>query len=330
MLAATAGAAIYPFASGVASEVMVQARNGTGELHLSAGAGFGALVELAPLLGLFCLPMLLALVPRPSSELRFSGRTELIPVAFAAGGLAAAALSWLRFGVMIWPGDVWSISGLGPIHLVGAKPWLYPVHGFYGLEILATITFLALLAWRRRAWTVRTLGLAGVFLALIALAQLPPMALNAPIDRYFIPVAGVLAPLMAAMVSRPQVDAHWATVSRAWAVAWLVLGVAAYTIGQQDYQAWHSAVDVAALMAYSRAEPELVDAGFEAMGVYVLEPDVAATGHSRIDYIRVHPRNPVLRLEFAPPDDPRPGAVYRSLRSGKVVIVCVKPGAPCP
>jgi hypothetical protein len=114
-------------------------------------------------------------------------------------------------------------------------------------------------------------------------------------------------------------------------LALLALGVAFYVVGEQDYQAWQGARDAAAKQAYQRIQPARVEAGYEAVATYAAVPDFLHTGKVTIDPINLIPESPIARLEFAGPDDPRPGASYSSLSPGRIVIECVKPASTaCP
>jgi hypothetical protein len=117
-------------------------------------------------------------------------------------------------------------------------------------------------------------------------------------------------------------------MARWWSLAAILAGVLAYAAGEQDYQAWQAARDQAARLAYTTYPAEDVAAGYEAYGVYVELPLFERTGHlsrpiTGDDLVPtlLGPLHPRARLEFAGPGDPRPGADYGSLASGRIVII---------
>jgi len=234
----TAAALVFPFVSAISSDQMTTILHNQGKQHLTLGAAVGSVVELGPMLGLLLLPLVLGLRRRTEAERRAAGRWELIPLALAMAGLAAAVMFAAYFGNSIWPGNVWGFSGLGMLTIGGDKPAIFTLWAFVLLEVFCVIVFVVLLGWRSRLWTPRLLGWSGTFLVLLALAHLPPMALASPLDRYYIPVAAALAPFVAAQVSRAEAPGHGATAARVWAIATLAAGLGFFVVGQQDYLAW--------------------------------------------------------------------------------------------
>jgi hypothetical protein len=149
---------------------------------------------------------------------------------------------------------------------------------------------------------------------------LPLLVLQANFyDRYYLPVALLCCPILAALATH----APWQAVARAWAIAATAGGIILYVAGEQDYQAWQLARDLAAHQAYSRLSPLEVDAGYEANAVYGFLPAVERDGYSQRlwDYLTHGPQQPRLILRFAGKGDPRPGIPYRSVAPGKVVSV---------
>ncbi|GEM_PF-3300773 len=324
----TAAALVFPFVSAISSDQMTTILHNQGKQHLTLGAAVGSVVELGPMLGLLLLPLVLGLRRRTEAERRAAGRWELIPLALAMAGLAAAVMFAAYFGNSIWPGNVWGFSGLGMLTIGGDKPAIFTLWAFVLLEVFCVIVFVVLLGWRSRLWTPRLLGWSGTFLVLLALAHLPPMALASPLDRYYIPVAAALAPFVAAQVSRAEAPGHGATAARVWAIATLAAGLGFFVVGQQDYLAWQGARAQAQARAYAIAGAAGVDAGYEANGSDVAIPRYGQTGEL-VDPVHLG-LHPPLGLRFAPPGDPRPGAGYSSLAPGKIVIVCLGAQDSCP
>ncbi len=324
----TAAALAFPFLSGMSSHQMTTVFHNQGTQHLTLSSAVGSVIELGPMLGLLLLPLALALPRRTEAERRPAGRWEPIPLALAIAGLAAPVIFTAYFG-SIWLGDVWGFKGLGPLTIGGEKPAIFTLWAFVLLEVFVVIVFVVLLGWRSRLWTPRVLGSGGTFLALLALAHLPPMALATPLDRYYIPVAAVLAPYVAAQVSRAEAPGHGAIAARVWAITSLAAGLGFFVVGQQDYLAWQAARAQAQARAYAIAGAAGVDAGYEANGSNVAIPRYEQIGEL-VDALHLAGLDPPLALRFAPPGDPRPGVGYSSLAPGKIVIVCLKPPPACP
>jgi hypothetical protein len=325
---ASMAALLFPFVSGIASKWETTVLLNQGTQHLTIGSAFGSGVELGPMLGLLFLPLAVGLLRRTNNERLPAGRWELVPLGLTVGGLAAAGMFAALFGLSIWPGDVWEFYGRGPLTIGGAKPALFSLWSFLLLEVLAVVVFVLLLVWRRRLWAPSVLGSNGSFLVLLALTHLAPMALTAPLDRYYIPLAAVLAPFVAAQVSRAEAQGRGVTVARVWVIASLGAGIGLFAAGQQDYLAWQAARAQAQARAYAIAGPAGVDAGYEANGLGLAIPRYEETG-KLVDPIHLAGLDPPLALRFAPLGDPRPGVDYSSLAPGRIVIVCVHP-AGCP
>jgi hypothetical protein len=324
----TAAAVAFPFLSGISSHQMTTVFHNQGTQHLTIASAVGSVIELGPMLGLLLLPLAPGLLRRTEAEKHPAARWESIPLALAIAGLAAPVIFTANFG-SIWLGDIWGLHGLGAQTIGGEKPAIFATWVFVLLEGLAVVVFVMLLAWRSRLWTPRVMGSSGAFLALLALAHLPPMALATPLDRYYIPVAAVLAPYIAAQVSRAEAPGRRAIVARVWVIAGLALGLGFFAAGQQDYLAWQVARAEAQSRAYAIAGPAAVDAGYEANGSGLAIPRYEQSGEL-IDPQHLPGLNPLLALRFAAPGDPRPGAGYSSLAPGKIVIVCLQPPSVCP
>ena len=317
-----------PFLAGWASSTMADVGSGRGRLHPTAGSVAGTLLELGPVLALLFLPLVVSLLPRDDAERRTHNRLAMIPVVVGTSGAVAALVFALYFGVIIWPGNVWTSSGLGPTHIGGAKPALVDLRAFLALEALTIAAIVVLFCWRRRAWLPGSLGTGGVFLVTAALLHLAPMPFTSPLDRYYLAVALPLVPVLAGIASRGCIGsprlAGWAA---GWAVGCLVVGVVYYAFAEQDYLAWQQARDQAARLVYGQVDPALVDAGYEATASHVAVPVLAATGRVVIDPIDLIPAHPRVRLLFAPADDRRPGVSWNSISPGRIVVVCAQAGA---
>lgn len=282
-----------------------------------------------PLLGLIVAPFLLALVFRirtPSSGRR---RWGLLPAVLAELGLLNVAVGWLQTlrvlpGSLANAGNYFSATDLGPLTLAGTKVPIYPIAAFLGVETIAVATFVAILLAGWHDWTPARVDAQRCFLIALAATQLLPMLQGDFFDRYFLPVIAPLIPLVAALASgttRPG-------LAKAWAAALLGVGIGLYVVGEQDYQAWQVARDSAAQLAYRQASIDEVDAGYEANARYWEVPLYERTGKpvgpmpSDVygEPSLTGPPGARLRLEFAGPDDPRPGVAYQSLAPGRVVI----------
>lgn len=285
---------------------------------------------LAPLLGLMLAPLLvgLAFAVRPRGPTR--SWPVLLSIVLAEIGvlnLAVAATSGLHLlKKPFWNGgSYWSVSALSPAMPYGHKPAIYPLALFVLVQGIALATFLVILVMHRRQWTGPRLGPPGLFLMALAGTQLLPMLQGDVYDRYFIPVIAPLIPLVAAIASRSVRP----RLAGAWAYGVLALWLGLYVAGEQDYQAWEAARDRAAQLAYQQVPPFQVDAGYEANAVYweipLYERTGMPVGRQPSDVYGepsvVGPPQPRLRLEFAGPDDPRPGVSYRSLAPGRIIIV---------
>jgi hypothetical protein len=261
-----------------------------------------------------------------AGEARPQGRWETAPVALAAASFTASAIWVFHFGVDIFPGANFGIHGLGPTYLAGPKPRVFSATAYSVLELGVTITYLIILARRRRLWTPRLLRTEGVWLVALAISQLLLIPATIPIDRYYLPVVAPLVPLLLARLHPVNTPVATGVGIRAATLVLMAAGLGLYVVGQQDHEAWASARDRAALDAYQRARPLQVDAGYEANAEYMALPAFDATGHlpAGVDYLYVRPPHPVLKLLFAAPNDARPGVSYWSVAPGKIIVQPVK------
>ena len=302
--------------------------------HLAVDNLFLTVWYLPAMLGLFSTPFILALFRRRPAEptelaVRRRGRPRigviltgtLIPLA-----IAQLVLLSLR-GRLTIPGNYLTLAGLGPTILSGTKPNVYPAWLFLAIEMAATAALIGLLFNLRVGMSWRRLQPGVALMLLLGIAQLVPLLIGRTFDRYYLPAVVVVLPVIALMATRTRpVPGGAATVA---AVLTMVGGLLLYVIGEQDYQSWQSARDAAARQAFATTPPALVQAGFEANGVYFELPGYERYGlPDRAPILNpellpsiVGPAHPVVRLEYASPDDPRPGVSYRSIASGKIVII---------
>jgi len=294
---------------------------------------FRLAVYLPGMLGLFCAPFLGALLSRTRSQdagvpLHGRGPRAGVVVRVTLICLAIGAAAALTVGrVPTLPGDYLTPGSLGPVHLDGPKAYLFSGWIFPGIEAVAVASFVGLVLGARGLGMRRDRPVGIEFLVLLAIGQLVPLLYGRAFDRYFLPALVVVLPLVALLATRWQ--ATPAPAAAIWASFVMVSGLAIYVVGEQDYQAWQQARDTAARRAYAVVSPGQVSAGFEANGVYVELPDYDAHGlPSRPPILQperlpssIGPARPMIRLEFAPSDDPRPGVTYWSIASGRIVIV---------
>jgi glycosyltransferase involved in cell wall biosynthesis len=279
-------------------------------------------------LGFYLLPFAAALLFQARSKV--AGWRSPLAVAAALLGIAGLVAAYIHlFGVhdSLFAGDVWMGQGFTPA-LKGDKPPIFPDSLRRAIEILSLLTIVVLLLVRWKQWTWRSLGTSGLFLALLAGSQAAPTVMAFVFDRYYLPIAALLVPILAAAASRsirPKLAFAWATATAAF-------GIALYSIAQQDYEAWQQARDDAAQIAYGYVTPDEVDAGYETNAVNVYLPnyesgrDIVFEEEQR--YLVMGPEHPKLVLLYAPPDDPRPGLNYSSLAPGKIIISGTAPSFP--
>lgn len=315
--AATVAAAVLPEALGLAP-----ATASTRLAHLAVDPAVVAadLLLLPAEIGLLLIPFAVGLLTnryaRPSRDHRVSALGALagvvVLVLITHGGLPISGDSFQPMGLM-------DVSASSP----QTKPLLYPWAVYETVMAVALASFAAFGIWRWGAW--RAAGYPGVALGLIAAGQLT-FWFTAPhfaFDRYYFAVAAPLVPLGAWLADRSLRPG----LAQSWALGALAFGLILYAVGEQDYEAWQQARDQAARLAYQNVSPEYVNAGYEANAVYWVLPyyertgkDLGASDPSGWDFAVLGPRQPLVRLVFAPADDPRPGVKYDSASPGKVVI----------
>jgi hypothetical protein len=188
------------------------------------------------------------------------------------------------------------------------------------VELAAVVSLASLLLLKRRQWAASHLGAGGILLVGIALTQTLPMVLTGSIDRYHLAVVATLLPLVAARFT--AAEPRLATVLPAAAI--LFASVAVYVVGAADLDTWHRARHLAAAKAYALGAgrglgPEAVEAGYEEDVTNYLIPYFEQTGKAPA-YGPGGLMSPSVRLVFAGPSDPRPGASYGGLAPGRVVI----------
>lgn len=277
--------------------------------------------------GLLLLPFLFALWrPIPGRQLR---RTASIPfVLVLAGAIFAYGLS--QHNVQVFEGNYLTTRGLNPVSLIGPKE-LYPLWLFMFLEILAVICAAVFAVRCITEFRWRPLSAEWVLISVAPASQLLVLGISPyTFDRYFLPVIVPLLPIAAALATR----ASRSNAARIWAVLALAAGLVFYFVGEQDHFAWQAARDHAAQMVYQCFPANTVQAGFEANGVYVEEPEVEQTGTViGFDPANIFgwpallgPHDPAAALQLSnDPLDPAPGVAYNSLAPGKIVVVVRHP-----
>ncbi|MDP9326257.1 MAG: hypothetical protein M3O87_06950, partial [Candidatus Dormibacteraeota bacterium] len=297
------GALAFPFLSGMATPTQDQVR--TGVRGTTIGIVVGAVTLFGPFLSLLVLPVFVGLLKRPEDGDRGWDPIRLAMLVLGAAGIGSVLAWTFFFQAVIWPGNVFGVWGLGPIHLPGTKPPLVPVTAMLALEALSMVCLAVVLVWRRDLWSIRALGPDGVLLVVVALALIPPIWFTTPLDRYYLAVVAPLVPPLSAAASKLGRPARWRELAaRGWALVAMVAGVAYFVPAQSNYIAWQNAVDRAARASYTLVPPLHVQAGFEANGTYVATPSQMATGRSAVEVFNVLVPDPYLALELAAPTDP--------------------------
>lgn len=275
-------------------------------------------------IGLVLIPFVAALVTAPQRNRSGDHRGPALVVLAAAIGL----IVFLHAGLPI-TGDSFQPMGLMDVQAANpqTKQVLYPWPVYGTVMALAVAGFASLAIWRWSEW--RAGGAPAALLIAVSAAQLVPWLFSPHFayDRYYFAVAAPLVPLAAALADRSLRPRG----AQTWAVCALVLGLALYAAGEQDYQAWQQARDDTARLAYQTTSPEYVGAGYEANAVYWELPYYERSGvdvsgwsdPTGWDFAILGPRQPRVVLVFARADDPRPGFGYSSLSPGKVVIQVV-------
>lgn len=288
-------------------------------LVLNVSKSLSPLFFLPLLLGFFLLPFLPAIISRPKPKGRASFLTQAAIIFVVSASLIATGLLWSS-GARLFPGDFFSNTGLGPPTAAGEKVALFTPWFFTALEVACVLCAGYLLVVRRNEWTRDNLGIGGLVLVGLSVSQLLPMIQTGFHDRYDLPVILPLLPIVAGMATRAPAFAAWA------GLCLLGFGLGIYVIGQQDYGAWLAARDGAARLAYQRYPPAAVAAGYEAYGVYVVLPLYDRTGGlpesltADLMPSLAGPPDPVVKIEFAGPDNRAPGVSYWSAAPGRMVI----------
>lgn len=202
-----------------------------GELAASVPGGIATLTHRllaveAVYLGMFVLPIAVAVVPRLPGLLRRMPRSGLILVALALGVLATTAVHFSPFQELYpWTPQFLSNFGAGPIDLRGGRPPLVRQNGvrlILALSTLSAIVLVVVLAPRApRLWERRgsPAGLvAGVLVWQAAGAVGPSIVLRDSVlsfDRYFLPLLplGVALALWAVRDVRIVQPAAWAVAT---------------------------------------------------------------------------------------------------------------------
>ncbi len=238
---------------------------------------------LMPVIGFCLLPMFGSVVGtlRPKRPSLYLG----------IGLLLAPFLTmlFLFHRVGVFPNDYLRLEGLGPVSLRGQKTQLFPIPLLLGLMVAGNATGVAIVIRHVRPGLLRPRDpLTLMALALAATELLPPLLVASILDRYFLPAAALLLPVVASRASQLS-DGRF---PRAWAACSLALGLGIYVVGEQDYQAWQQARFDLAKTVYASHNSAKVDGGYEMNGLYWVLPMYDATG-------TLPPRNPVGQLSGA-------------------------------
>ncbi len=242
-------------------------------------------------------------------------RGTVIPV-------AAAVVLVVVLATFVLPGNYLTPTGLNPITVAGQKPELFG--GLLAAVKALSLLGVALLAARPSGlWSRLREPRAGFLLVLGGVALLPLLSGDV-YDRYYLVCLLPWLPLAALLT----LDSRWPVAGRAWALGALVLGLAVYAVGEQDYQSWQLARAAAERDALHRVPASQVFSGYEPYAVDVVLPEYERTGRlpsfaDRRSASLEIPPHPRLALVITDAGDPRPGFPYSSLAPGKVVIVCV-------
>ena len=327
-------ATLLPVITGVAPPT--QANRVANIIHVSPGRILLPLYFLPAMLGLlltpFCLATLFA-APHPGLLTEGGGKKSwdrIIAIGLAilaAAGLADLGLGLAHLGWGFYPGNIFMPQGFNA-SLKGDKASPFPPWLFVAVMLVSSATFIVLLLRRRDLWRLHRFQPTDVVLLAISASQLLPLLLlqTELYDRYYLPVMAPLIPLIALRAA----TADHQRLASAFAVSWLLVGLAMYVAGEADYQAWQAARTQAAALAFAQLPPTEVQAGYEANAVAVEIPVYEARGiilgglarnAKDLDYAVTGPAHPVIRLEYARIGDPRPGVDYRSLAaSGRIVL----------
>jgi len=273
--------------------------------------------EVPVMLALLTLPFAVAILKRPPTDVnkRTWWGPPLVALLFAAlftDAFSAASGTILPNGYL----NSW---GLGVLTLPG-NPQFFPAWFLLLLNLTIVIWALIILGWRRQMWSPRALGFPAWLLLLFAAGQLVAVfSVTQIYDRYYFPVVAPVIPLLASIASRAPVRR---LTSHTWAIAILVIGVAIYAAGEQNYMAWQVARDKTAQLAYQTYPAYEVNAGFEETAQHVWIPLLENPGRNLPRDLSRHPRAVLL---VAAANDPRPGYRYSSLVPGKIVLQVLDP-----
>jgi hypothetical protein len=320
--------------------------------HQGPGAGgvdFGILV--APAAG---IPSMTVMVAAPLVLAQTRARSSLdvlrrpaLSIVFAVIVLAWALITIIGSQIVA---NQWTWVGLG----AGTVPGHKPAVAFLAIGRIAAILVASLLplilalrngilpGWRgtggNEPSTARTpvrLEPAVVLLVALGLLHLLPLTVSPPYDRYYLAVIFPVLPVLAREASAVRNDG-----AARWAVLCMVIGLALFVVGEQDYFAWQEARTVAVRQLSATVDPLTVNAGYEANAVYGALPSYEAHGTFPIHHVPgENPRDQTIAFLLSGPDDPAytlcvvsaaaagKGVNYWSLAPGKIITVR---GAVCP
>lgn len=296
-------------------------------LHPSAAAVVATLAELPVLIALVGLPLLLPLgLSRPRkprySQLWAPGLAvlSLIGCCFLLGGALGP------FKQSILPGDWFNQAGIGPTPMSG-KPELFSQPVFLGIELASMLLVFVALMWRADLWKLGAEMAAAGYVGLVALSQLPAIYTDVMLDRHFLPEAALALPVLAGALSTSKF--RWKRLMKGLHIPVLgmaLIEVAVFAIGEQDRQAWTTAIGRAVTAEFVMAPASAVSAGPLNDELFNI-PFYERTGH-----LMTYPRPVTVYLAFGAPGDGEPGFDYHSAVSGRIVIRCTDSSASsaCP
>lgn len=318
-----AAAVLVPMVAG-ASNAVVSARLTQSPLTARAETALQNAAFVLPTLGFFLVPFLAVL----AQQRRPSRASLYIGLALLVAPWMLVALVFRRFSV--FPTDYLTFEGLGPVHLASNshKPWVFPPWILLPVMAAGGLTSVVILTRQVPTWLKHGVSSIDVTAVVLAAALLLPQFLVGTVaERYFIPSAAVLVPVLAARASHLRQD----RLALSWAIASLAAGLAMYAIGEQDYQSWQAARYEATMRLYRDHDPSTVDAGYEMNGAYWLLPLYDRTGQlpprmagNNLSSSFAGPIGARYELFIGPPV-PDAGVQYQSVAPGTISLVR-KPG----
>lgn len=279
-----------------------------------------AIFNLPIMIGLISIPFALGLAHKKNERVLSKNKLPLVFFAIGLIGLFSSVFFILIPGASIFPGDYLHYAGLGPLFLIGAKTPVLPLPFFRFLELLCIFSFSVLLIWKHKLWTPERLKFSGIVLIMLGFFQLGTALLYPDRDRHFLAVVVPIIPLVASWLPKQDGTSRTLPLAKIWAISTILLGVIFYGVAQQDYIAWHIAIEQTIEQIPSSTPLINVDLGYEGDGVFVQIPAFEKTGTMPFNPTYSRPPHPKWHLVFASSNDPRPGVSYTSIASGKIIL----------